>query len=490
MRLLLSAASLGLAAQAAFGQGVATPSRTGLSLEEAIALARRNNPGYLTEVNARRTADAQTRATYGALLPRSSASFGTSFQQGGTQFINGIPFSGASDSRTSSYNIGLTYFINVAAVVAPRLQRANREATEADISSNAELLRSTITQAYLGALQTEALASLQDTLVLAAQLQFDLASARMAVGSATNLDVKRAEVALSTAQINALKARNDAEISKVTLYQNIGADEPRGVRLTTTFPVATPTFTLDTVLGLARAVNPALGAARARERSAGLQIRAQQGQYTPSLSLSTGWGGNSFQYNNSDFLVAQGLASAASSRAGCLQQDSIRTRVGLDAVSCGSGTLTPDQQQAIRDNNNNWPFKFRRNPLGVSASLSIPIFDGFSRENSVQQAVIGRDNAQYAVRTQELQITAAVTQNFLQLTLASKTIGLQEQNAEQARQELQFAEEKYRVGQVTFLDVITARSTYEQALINRLNSIYDYHKAFAALESAVGRPLR
>ena len=29
----------------------------------------------------------------------------------------------------------------------------------------------------------------------------------------------------------------------------------------------------------------------------------------------------------------------------------------------------------------------------------------------------------------------------------------------------------------------------EQAQIDRINSVYDYHKAFAALENAVGRPL-
>jgi len=46
------------------------------------------------------------------------------------------------------------------------------------------------------------------------------------------------------------------------------------------------------------------------------------------------------------------------------------------------------------------------------------------------------------------------------------------------------------VGAKTFLDVTTARGTYEQALSARVNAIYEYHKAFAALESAVGRPLR
>ena len=48
----------------------------------------------------------------------------------------------------------------------------------------------------------------------------------------------------------------------------------------------------------------------------------------------------------------------------------------------------------------------------------------------------------------------------------------------------------YRVGAKTFLDVTTARGTYEKTQIDRINSIYDYHKAFATLENAVGRPLR
>ena len=72
-------------------------------------------------------------------------------------------------------------------------------------------------------------------------------------------------------------------------------------------------------------------------------------------------------------------------------------------------------QQAIRDANNNFPFKFRRNPFGFSATLSLPVFNGFARENTLEQAIVARDNQDYAVRTQELQLTAAVTQAYLQL---------------------------------------------------------------------------
>ena len=40
------------------------------------------------------------------------------------------------------------------------------------------------------------------------------------------------------------------------------------------------------------------------------------------------------------------------------------------------------------------------------------------------------------------------------------------------------------------LDLVESRAAFERAESDRINAIYDYHKAFAALESAVGRPLR
>jgi outer membrane protein TolC len=53
----------------AYGQDVAT-----LTLEEAIALARRNNPDYLAQANDITVADWAVRDAYGALLPGASVS--------------------------------------------------------------------------------------------------------------------------------------------------------------------------------------------------------------------------------------------------------------------------------------------------------------------------------------------------------------------------------------------------------------------------------
>ena len=63
-------------------------------------------------------------------------------------------------------------------------------------------------------------------------------------------------------------------------------------------------------------------------------------------------------------------------------------------------------------------------------------------------------------------------------------------DAAKAAEDLALNEQSYKVGAKTFLDVATARATYEQQEVARVNAIYDYQKAFAALENAVGRPLR
>ena len=122
--------------------------------------------------------------------------------------------------------------------------------------------------------------------------------------------------------------------------------------------------------------------------------------------------------------------------------------------------------------------------------LSLPLFDGFAREERVEQAMVSREDAQLGVRSRELALQADVTAAYLTLTTAEKTVALQQQTSAKAKQELTLVQERYRVGATTYVDVMQARADYERAENDRINAVYDYHKAFAALESAVGHPLR
>jgi outer membrane protein len=161
-----------------------------------------------------------------------------------------------------------------------------------------------------------------------------------------------------------------------------------------------------------------------------------------------------------------------------------------DFTACQAIALTPQEISEANKINSEFPFNFATNPWTLQASLSLPILNGFQREQRVQEASAQRADARYEVRAQELALTANVTAAYLDLTTSQRTVGLQEQNARTARQALTLAEERFRVGANTFVDVSQARADFERAETDRINAIYDYHRAYAALQSAVGRPLR
>ena len=152
--------------------------------------------------------------------------------------------------------------------------------------------------------------------------------------------------------------------------------------------------------------------------------------------------------------------------------------------------FTDGQAQAIRDGNKTFPFDFTSSPYNLSLSVSLPLFDRFGREQRLQEAQIARDNAGYEVRKQELQLAADVTSAWTSLQAAYRMVKLQDQNSSAAQEALTLAQERYRVGASTFVELVQARNDYERASTERIGAVYDYHRAWTALEIAVGRPLR
>jgi outer membrane protein len=461
-----------------------------LTLDDAEQIARHNNPTFLEILVARRSASAALRAAYGGLLPQLTASFSAQYQQSGTELVSDVSFGLPSDALASYYQLGVSYQLNAATLFTPAFARANRDAAEADIGSQGNALRNAVAQQYLVALQDQAQAALQDTLIADAQVQLDLARAREVVGSGTPLDTRRAEVAVSQQRVNALQANTQAAIDILRLFQQLGVPEPAGVRLTTTFEVTAPHFTLDSILTLARAENPDLVALRARAHAANVGVHRARGLYAPTLTINTGVGGYTYQYTNSDAVVVQAQQSAQESYALCAALDTAARAASGYPTGCSGILLTPGQLNQVRASNRQFPFNFTTNPYQVTATLSLPLFDGFVREQQVEQASAAEDDARYTVRARELQLTADVTSGYFTLTTALQTAQLQQDNAAKAREDMLFAEERYRVGTASFLDVADARAAYERAEADRIGAVYNYHKAFAALENAIGRPLR
>ena len=469
-------------------QSIPTPAT--LSVAQAVELALANSPTLRQSLNARRSAAAATRTARGQLLPNLSSSASLSWREGRQQVFNGVGFGANANTIASNagVNASLTYGLDI--LLQPQSSRLAERATEAEADAASQQLRTTVTQQYLIALQAQARAVLQDTLLESARLSTDLAKAKAAAGSATTLDVQRAEVALGQQRVQVVQARNTLAIEKLRLFENLGVSPPDAdVSLTTAFAVAPIGTSLNDLIELAKKGNPNVIARREREDAAAVNQRIARAAYFPQLSLSAGYGGYTNSYTDNNFTVAQALSSKQS---GCYQRGSVLQIVGqaFDPASCAAIALTPQETAAARSTNNAFPFSFTRNPYNVSAQFSLPLFNGWQREQRVAEAAVARDNAKLAVRQQELAAQQAVRTAYLNLDAAQQTVTIQEANGKLAREALLLAETRYRVGQATFLDVANARADFSRAENDRITAVYDFHRAFAALEQAVGKRLR
>lgn len=460
------------------------------SLGDALRIAHQNNPTYLQAVDSARAAGATVRAAYGQLLPQLSANLQGLYGQGGAVPASGSFLGANSNYMTSSYGVGLNYTASAATLLTPAYGRANQRAAEADVLGQSETLESAVAQQYVTVLEAQAKAALQDSLLADVQAQLDLTRARVEAGSATPLDSAKAAVTFGQQQVQALQARDSVEIYKLRLFQTLGVPQPAGVRFINASPIALPAFTLDSVLALARKTNPQVNALRARAHAAGVGVTRAYGLYTPTVQISTGISGYTYQYTNS--AVPVGLANGLlfEQYSGCATLDTIGRAAGLPARNCGPAALTPSQAAQTIRANQQFPFGFTNAPRSVQANITLPLFNGFQREQRVEQARVDRTTARYNERARDLQLTANVTAAYLTLTTAVRTVDIQQQNASAARDALALAEERYRVGASTIIDVLDARAAYERADDDRISAEYDYHKAFASLESAVGHSLR
>jgi outer membrane protein len=478
---------------AVHGQDIAT-----LTLEEAIALARRNNPEYLSQANDISVADWAVRDAYGSLLPGATVSTTYGYQAAGQQRFG--TFTGSelglgttTDYYTSSYNLGVSYRLSGSSLLAPRQARSQRDATAAGIEAAAFNLTAAVTRQYI------AVRRAQDGVVLAqrelqrADENMRLAQARVQVGAAIPLEEKQAEVERGRAEVALLQAENLVRTERLRLMQSLGVRFPGEVRLTTEFAIQDVPWTQDQLIEIARNSHPQLRAARAQANAADAGVRMARSSYLPSLNLSAGLTGFARQAGNTDYLVEQARDSWAQQAQSCtlLNQISAGLNQPLPGTpaNCGEFALTPDREQAIRDGNRGFPFGYRRDPYAVSLTVSLPLFDGFTRERQVETARIALSDAQLRVRGEELRVETEVGTALYNVRTARRSAELEARNAELAAEQLAMARERYRVGATSFIELQDAETATARADRALLTALYQFHENLAALEAAVGRPL-
>lgn len=506
--------SLALAQQPTTPTATLEPAATaGISLQDAISSALAKNPGYLQWLNNESPANLAVKSAYATFIPSASISGGFNYTGSGSSNFGGTNVVKTSASVGSNYSIDLGWNLNGQVLNQPGLARSNLRATKEQIAAANVQLRAAVNTAYLNVLQSNARIDVVTQQVARNRVFLDLAKARYQVGQATMLDVRQAEVTLGQSDVDLLVAKQANADARLQLFQLMGVTPPDGfetVALTDSFPVVEPSYSLNDLLATAAQVNPNLKAAVASADASGYNLASVKSEYFPSLRASANWSGYTQEYTDDQSLVNQAYASATGTAANCTFQNQI-----IQGLTYGPGgipgqpnggiipdcnaysglnptgsALDPVLAQQIIDANNTFPWNFTTQPFQIFAGISLPIFNGLQRETRVSQAKAQRDDATEEVRAQSLLVRSQVTSRYLAIGAAYQAIGVAEANKAAAADQLRLAQDRYRLGQGTALELSDAEGAVQRADGTYVDAIYGFHKAVVALEEAVGQPLR
>jgi outer membrane protein TolC len=465
----------------------------GLSLGDALAVARQNNPLYLQTVNDGARADWAVREAWGQLVPSARASASLAYEGAGTQTFGSLVSEGSTDFRRSSYALSMNYELSAETVARIQGSNAGQDATYARIRAAEFLLESSVTRQYLAALRARDGVRVAERQLERARQNHEITSARVEAGVALPTDRKQTEVDLGRAEITILRAQSNLRAEKLRLAEQLGVDLGAEFELSSSFQVFDPEVSRDVLVESALESHPNLRALRASESARDADVWTARSQYFPSLNVFAQWAGFTRQAMNEDYLVATAESRANSAMGQCnLWNDVSR---GLSSplegfpMDCSPYQWTPEAEAQVLAANDVWPWDFTRQPLYVQAQISIPVFQGFTRQRQVEEAHAAAEDAFEARRAEELRVRTSVNTAFDSLSTSFQVVEIEEGNLQVAQEQLELARQRYQLGAAPYLELLQAEESLATAERDYLNALYDFHDNLSSLEYAVGARL-
>ncbi len=127
------------------------------------------------------------------------------------------------------------------------------------------------------------------------------------------------------------------------------------------------------------------------------------------------------------------------------------------------------------------------NGYSVGVVVTLPLFDGFMRENAVKTAKAKLDRAVQAEGLARQQIAKEVNQAALMLTAAGTSVEASRKGLEQADEEFRVVQERFASGRGIQVEILDAQVALTRARFNAVSSLAEYNSALAMWLRATGR---
>lgn len=124
----------------------------------------------------------------------------------------------------------------------------------------------------------------------------------------------------------------------------------------------------------------------------------------------------------------------------------------------------------------------------AKAGISIPIFDGFFSIGRFKAQKAGLEQAKEQVRGAQDGVIMEVRQSYYSLANAQESLQAQKENVETAAENLRIAQERYKMGLLSLLELKDAELSLIGAKTQQIKALYDYNISMTSLDRAVGLP--
>ncbi len=452
----------------AAAQGPAIPAGPrSLTLEQAVSLARTHNPSVAQSANEVRLAGASVRSAYGELLPGLSLSNSFGYTAPGERRIGSVSLGDQPSIYSSYYGVSASYSLTAGKLIQPRVARAEARETEWRSTRAAGELVSEVTRRYIAVLQAQARLQQVEREVVRSDEHMRQGQIQAAAGMTSPLDRKRTEVQRSQVEVRRLQARRTLRTETVALGRALGMSMDSEVELTSRFTLFEPRWTAEELVAAAMGNNPGLRQAAGSVETARARVSSARAAYLPSLSLAVNMTGWIQSAGDVEMLVQQ--------------------RLGGRTVSA---EVEADIRDRVRRENQGFPFAYNRQPVNASATLSIPVFQGFGRRTQLQRSRAAVEDAEGRRRAEQLRVHAEVTTALTNLRAGYELAGAQRKVRELAAEEVELARTRLRLGAGNEMALNDAQIRLAQAEVDEIDAVYTFHLTLAELEALVGTSLR
>jgi len=414
--------------------GLISKAQRPLTVEEAIATSLANNYDIQLSRNDSSLAALDYAFSNYAFYPRLNASGGINFNNNNSKQVladgtkrqsNGIK----SNSTTASLNLNWTLFDGMRMFITKQRLGELVELGELQIKNQVINSVADVMKTYYDiSRQQQQLKAVEEQMQLSSE-RLKLAQYKYDVGTGTKSDVLQAQVDYNAQKSQQLTQQTNIAKLKEQLNNLLGVSTTNDFSVLDTIPIHGG-LTLDSIQSTITTTNPQLLLAQKGIDIAGLALKERKAERFPTVSFNS-----AYNFNRTD----------------------------------NKSVINPFQ-----------PLFNQNHGLNYGFTATIPIFNGYITKRNIRAAQLDIEYQQLLYKKNLAQLNTSVATAYKDYNLYQQTLALEEDNSKLVRENLYIAQERYRLGVSTFLEMRTA----EQSLADATNRLIQarYNTKVAEIE--------